>query len=219
MTAKTTDHHSLRSLSSVRQSNRRCQQSLSPLQRHCHHFIALDPSYEPSTYDVIINPIMTGTTDRPNDYYDTYIRSVIPLYVKIVNQDRLDLQYTFLLSIIALVERDGGRFIRRIVKTDGVDSRSSSGWIHVSPMLAQIYTLYRLKCELKQMTLDGSWRIQEDDDEVEAFMASVKHQKELDQMKNDTISNDDDAITIDHDHRDMMNVLCLAAVTSKRDVV
>lgn len=247
MTTTSTTDHSLRMLSTLIQSQQRRQQkSFSHQRSHCHNVgEALDPSYKPSMYDVIINTTEVGC-DRPNDYYDTYIRSVIPLYVNIIRQGRLDLQYTFLSSIIESVERDGGRFIRRVTTSAGSDGSKGSSWIHVSPMLAQIYTLYRLKYEMKQMMMTSE--IQEEEEIVklsqhgndgadDVIVKLLKDEMKDDKISNDdssnnvmtdhvatsntlrdstidVVANDDDDGTINHNHRNLMDVLCLAAVSS-----
>jgi hypothetical protein len=51
--------------------------------------------------------------------------------------------------MVESIERDGGHFLRKVQRrrTDIIEDPTSSShyWIQVSPMLAQMYTLYRLK--------------------------------------------------------------------------
>jgi hypothetical protein len=117
----------------------------------------MEDSYLPTTKDVILNDHKDHqAASSTNEHFDTYIRSILPLYQQMIRQERYNLQYSLLQNIVESIEREGGHFLREQQQprtdhdsgiTTTTTTASSKQWIQVSPMLAQMYVFYRLKQE------------------------------------------------------------------------
>lgn len=223
-----TKHHgSLSSSSSSRRSvsrrvtNENMNHSV-PQQSHepklPHDYTVLESSYVPNEYDVVLNYV--NGTFQSNDTYDQYINTMSLSYMQSIHDGRYDLQFSAIQGIIESATKNGGKFLRSTTSSLG-----ECCWIHVSPTIARMYTLYRLKYAMSLFNVSGDMKENRTrtTDRCETEMMTEHMEKNMDDYEPRDVHYDHSNImsiaVVEHDYDDYGTSSCSSRCTNPNDLM
>jgi hypothetical protein len=119
-----------------------------------HEYLLLDAHYQPSSSDVIVHDVTEEVVEsnhyHPNVYFEECLHAMVSQYQDHWMHQRYDHLHPMIQTLIDSITTHGGQFLRR---TKFSSSSDDCGWVRVSPILAQMYTCYRINYVMNQRLL------------------------------------------------------------------